>query len=199
MPPSRPSETTAGACTRMPTSIACASCTVRWRTDTASADWRRSRTRNCATWPASRPRVGRPPGPDSGDGSRCGRARRRAPELRRVSHRSGDGSTCGGPAPARAAPRRIDAHAGAGGRRLAPPSREHRAGALDVLDHAEHPRLLPARVRATQRAGAVALCDARGRTPRDSAPLARHCWPPAAAWASPISVPIFPPTTLSRA
>ena len=54
MPRSRPSETTAGACTRMPTSIACACCNVRWRTDTASADSPRSRTRNCTPWPASR-------------------------------------------------------------------------------------------------------------------------------------------------
>ena len=53
MAPSRPSETTAGACTRMPTSIAYAFCTVRWRTDTASAGSRRSPTRNCTTWPAS--------------------------------------------------------------------------------------------------------------------------------------------------
>ena len=67
--------------------------------------------------------------------------------------------------------RRTDAHAGACRRRVAPPSREHRAGAPDVLHHAEPPRFVPARVRAPDRAGEAGLRDARGRSPRD-----RHAW-----------------------
>ena len=152
MPPSRPSETTAG---RMYTDADVASPAPSAPCAGARTQHRPTRAAHQrGTAPPGR-RAGREcgaaAGPDSGDASSM---RPRSPPRSRATTRqpstSEIGSTRRGPAPARAAPRRADAHAGAGGRRLAPPAREHRAGAPDVLDRAEHSRLLPARVRATR-------------------------------------------------
>ncbi len=192
MAPSRPSATTAAACTRMPTSRACGCCAVRVEhghsigrlaglTDDGTAPPRRPAGASAA--PADR--SGRPASLDTAALTAA------LQSYDAVGDRPGDRAAGRGPPSARPAPGRADAGAGAGGRRVAPQARQHRAGAPDVLDGAEHPRLVPPTVRAARRARSGCSLRPPPATATRSARLARRCSRPAAAWASRISGRIF--------
>ena len=85
-----------------------------------------------------------------------------------------------GAASARTAPRRVDAAAHTSRRRLAPPADAHRAGAPDVLDDAEHARLVSPAVRAPARHRPGCSLRPPPASATRSRRSARRCWRPAA-------------------
>ena len=183
MPPSRPSETTAGACTDADVDRLrlLHRALAHGHSIGRLAPLTNEELHHLASEPAARRRRRR---------TRLGgrqSMRPRSPPRSRATTRQpsiGDGSTCCGPAPARAAPRRTDAHAGAVGDDW----HRQRAGiAQEHLMSSTMRNILGSSCGCTRaQRRAVALRDPAGER-HESARLAPRCWRPAAAWASPIS------------
>ena len=201
MASSRPSETTAAACTPTPTSIACASCTARWPTATASAGWRRSPTRSCASWPANRARARRPrrttlAGTPSMRPRSPPRSRATTPQPS-IGRCRDSRPSCGRSSCSRDALMPTLAQVGdEWHRRRASIAQEH-------LMSSTMRNILGSflRVYAQPHAPARLLFAtlAASATPRTRHPRRRAPAPPAAGSASPISGPTFPPVTSSTA